>query len=215
MADRADTERSMDPAWLDWTKRLQAIAQTGLTYTDDVYDTERYEQLRTIVAEIVANYTDADLRHVEGLLAKESGHATPKVAVLGVVFRDDRLLLVRQRGEGQWSLPGGWADVGESPGEAVVREVREESGFRTRASKLLAVQDRDRHGHTPLPFYVYKLLFLCDIIGGEAATSAKTDAVDFFPETDLPELSIGRVTEKQIARVFEHHRLPDWPADFD
>ena len=205
----------MDPAWLDWTKRLQAIAQTGLTYTDDVYDVERYEQLRTIAAEIIAGYTDADLRHVEGLLAKESGHATPKVAVLGVVFRDDRVLLVRQRGEGQWSLPGGWADVGESPGEAVVRETREESGFQTRASKLIAVLDRDRQGHTPLPFYVYKLLFLCELVGGDAATSAETDAVDFFAETDLPELSIGRVTEKQIARVFEHHRHPDWPADFD
>ena len=205
----------MDPAWLDWTKRLQAIAQTGLTYTDNVYDTERYEQLRTIIAEIVAGYTDADLQHVDGLLAKESGHATPKVAVLGVVFRDDRVLLVRQRGEGQWSLPGGWADVGESPGEAVVRETREESGFQTRASKLIAVLDRDRQGHTPLPFYVYKLLFLCELVGGDAATSAETDAVDFFAETDLPELSIGRVTEKQIARVFEHHRHPDWPADFD
>ena len=205
----------MDLHWLDWTKRLQAIAQTGLTYTDDVYDTERYEQLRSIVAEIVASYSDADLQHVNGLLAKESGHATPKVAVLGVVFRDDRVLLVRQREEGQWSLPGGWADVGESPGEAVVREIREESGYRTRASKLIAAYDRDRHGHTPLPFYVYKLLFLCDIIGGEAATSAETDAVDFFAETELPELSIGRVTEKQIARVFEHHRHPDWPADFD
>ncbi len=205
----------MDPAWLDWTKRLQAIAQTGLTYTDDVYDTERYEQLRTIVAEIIASYTDADLRRVEGLLAKESGHATPKVDVRGVVFRDDRILLVRQRGEGQWSLPGGWADVGESPSEGVVREICEESGFQTRASKLLAVQDRDRHGHTPLPFYVYRLVFLCDIVGGDAATSAETDAVDFFLETQLPELSIGRVTEKQIARLFEHHRHPDWPADFD
>ena len=205
----------MDQKWLDWTKRLQAIAQTGLTYTNDVYDTERYEQLRTIVGEIVATYTDADLQHVDGLLTKESGHATPKVDVRGVVFRDDRILLVRQRGEGRWSLPGGWADVGESAGEAVVREVFEESGFRTHASKLIAAYDRDRHGHTPLMFHVYKLLFLCDIIGGDAASSAETDAVDFFPESHLPELSIGRVTEKQIARIFEHYRHPDWPADFD
>ena len=117
----------MDLHWLDWTKRLQAIAQTGLTYTEDVYDTERYEQLRSIVAEIVASYSDADLQQVNGLLAKESGHATPKVAVQGVVFRDDKILLVRERGEGRWSLPGGWADAGESAGEAVVREVFEES----------------------------------------------------------------------------------------
>ena len=205
----------MDPNWLDWTKRLQAIAQTGLTYRNDVYDIERYEQLRTIVGEIIATYSDADLRHVDGLLTKESGHATPKVAVLGVVFREDRILLVRERGEGRWSLPGGWADVGESAGEAVVREVFEESGFRTQANKLIAVYDRDRHGHTPLMFHVYKLLFLCDITGGDAASSAETDAVDFFPESQLPELSIARVTEKQITRMFEHYRHPDWPTDFD
>jgi len=205
----------VDPTWLDWTKRLQAIAQTGLSYANDVYDVERYEALRDIVAEVIAGYADADLREIHGLLTGEAGHATPKVAVQGVVFQDDRLLLVRQRDEGAWSLPGGWVDVGESPGEAAVREVHEESGFRTEARKLLAVYDRDRHGHTPLPFHVYTLLFSCELIGGEATPSVETDAVDFFAEDALPGLSAGRVTAKQIARLFEHHCHPGWPTEFD
>jgi ADP-ribose pyrophosphatase YjhB (NUDIX family) len=205
----------VDPRWLNWTKRLQAIAQTGLTYTNDIYDVERYESVRDIAAEVIDTYTDADLREIRALLMGETGHATPKVAVLGVVFREDRLLLVRQRGEGAWSLPGGWADVGESPAEAVVREVREESGFRTEARKLLAVYDRDRHGLTPLPFHVYTIFVSCDVVGGEATTSVETDAVEFFAEDALPSLSVARVTPKQVARLFEHHRHPGRPTDFD
>ncbi len=153
---------------------------------------------------------------IAGLLEKETGYATPKVDVRGVVFREDKLLLVRERSDGKWTLPGGWADVCASPAENVVREVFEESGFSVRATKILAVFDRSKHPHEPpFAFHVYKLFVLCTITGGKAATSAETDSVGFFGEDEIPELSLTRVTPAQVSRMFEHHRLPDLPTDFD
>ena len=205
----------MDPKWLEWAKELQAIAQNGLTYAKNPFDIERYKAVREIAAEIVATHSDVDLNYVRGLFVSEAGHATPKVDVRGAVFRDNAILLVRERSDGLWTLPGGWADVNESPGEAVVREVYEESGYRTRAVKLLAVYDRSKHAHTPFPYHVYKLFFQCELVGGVASHSVETDGVAFFPEDRIPELSLLRVTPAQVARLFEHYRHPDWPTDFD
>jgi len=205
----------MDPKWLEWAKELQAIAQNGLTYTKNPFDMERYEAVREIAAEMVATHSDVDLNTVRGLFVGEGGHATPKVDVRGAVFRNNAILLVRERSDGLWTLPGGWADVNESPSEAVVREVYEESGYRTRAIKLLAVYDRNRHGHTPFPYHIYKLFFQCELVGGVASHSMETDRVAFFPEDRIPELSLLRVTPAQVARLFEHYRHPDWPTDFD
>ncbi len=205
----------MDPKWLDWAKKLQAIAQNGLTYSRDQYDIERYEAIQRIAAEITASHSDERISQITARFAGEVGHATPKVDVRGIVFQDDRLLLVRERTDGLWTVPGGWADIGETAGEAVVREVFEESGFHTRALKLLAVYDRDRHGHTPLPFHAYKLFFHCEILGGEPTPSFETDDVGFFGENNLPALSISRVTPGQITRCFQHRLHADWPTDFD
>lgn len=205
----------MDPKWLEWAKRLQAVAQNGLTYAKNPFDIERYESVREIAAEIVAAHSDADLNHIRALFVSEAGHATPKVDVRGAVFRGDSILLVRERQDGLWTLPGGWADVSESPSEAVVREVYEESGYRTRAVKLLALYDRSRHAHAPFPYHVYKLFFQCELVGGVPSQSVETDGVAFFREDEIPELSLLRVTPAQVARLFEHYRHPDWPTDFD
>jgi len=205
----------VNPYWLDWMQRLQAIAQTGLTYARDPFDVERYKAVREVAAEMAATHTDADVTHVRDLFASEVGHATPKVDVRAVVFRGEAILLVRERAEGLWTLPGGWADIGESAGEAVAREAYEESGYRTRAVKLLALYDRNKHAHPPYPFHTYKLFFQCELIGGEPMHSMETDGVEFFREDKLPELSVTRVTPGQIARLFEHLRHPDWPTDFD
>jgi ADP-ribose pyrophosphatase YjhB (NUDIX family) len=206
---------SIQLKWLDWTRRLQTIAQNGLTYAKDPYDVERYEAVKQIALEVLAVHAQISLEDARYLFIKEMGHATPKVDVRGVVFRDGAVLLVRERQDGMWTLPGGWADPGESPAEATVREVFEESGYLTRAVKLLALYDRDKHGHTPLIYPVYKLYFLCELLGGEPSASRETDGVGFFPENELPPLSLGRNTPAQIARFFEHHRHPEWPADFD
>ncbi len=201
--------------WLEWVQRLQAIAQTGLTYARDPFDVERYEAVREIAAEIASAQSDADLAHVRDLFAGEMGHATPKVDARAVVFRDDSILLVRERTEGRWTLPGGWADIGESASEAAVREAYEESGYRTRAVKLLAAYDRNKHPHPPYPFHAYKLFFQCELVSGAPTHSIETDGVGFFHENELPDLSTTRVTAAQITRFFEHLRHPDWPTDFD
>jgi ADP-ribose pyrophosphatase YjhB (NUDIX family) len=209
-------EDRTQPRWLDWMTRLQAIAQNGLTFSVNAYDTERYQAIRQIAAEMLAAGSGADVALIADLLARDTGYATPKVDTRGVVFRGDTLLLVRERTDGRWSLPGGWADVGESPAESVTREILDESGFQTRPVKLLALFDRAKHPHEPpFAFHVYKLFFLCSITGGDTRTSAETDAVGFFGEKEIPQLSISRITPGQIQRFFEHHRQPDLPADFD
>ncbi len=202
--------------WLDWASRLQAIAQNGLTFAHDDYDIERYRAIREIAAEMVAAGSGLDIALIRALVSRDKGYTTPKVDVRGVAFREDRLLLVRERSDGRWTLPGGWADVGESPAENVVREMYEESGFQTRAVKILAIFDRSKHPHEPaFPFHVYKFFIACDIIGGKETPSSETDAVGFFAENELPQLSVTRVTSWQMHRLFEHHRDPKLPTDFD
>jgi ADP-ribose pyrophosphatase YjhB (NUDIX family) len=203
------------PEWLHWARQLQAIAQTGLTYAQDRFDIERYTSIRSIAAEIMSAKPGAPAPAVVDLLSRDGGYATPKIDVRAAVFRDDRILLVREREDGCWTLPGGWADVGDPPSVAAVREVKEESGFDVVARKLAAVFDRDLHGHPPIPFHAYKMFFLCEVRGGAAATSHETDAVEFFAADDLPPLSLTRTTPDEIAHMFEHYRHPDLPATFD
>ncbi len=205
----------MDPGWLRWVKQLQAIAQDGLTYTTDDYDVGRYEQLREIATEILAAHSAGELEDARGLLELEIGPATPKVDVRAAVFDDDKILLIKEPDDGGWSLPGGWAAVGESPAEAAVREVREESGYRVQTVRLISAYDRDRQGHTPIPYHVYKLVFLCEILEEAISPSIEADGVGFFGEHERPELSLSRVTPAQVKRFFEHQRDRTLPADFD
>ncbi len=205
----------MDSKWLEWVKKLQAIAQNGLTYSENPFDIERFKSLQAIAAEIMATYTNVEHSYILDLFAREVGYATPKVDVRAAVFRDNTILLVKERSDGGWTLPGGWGDVGESPSEVAVKEAYEESGYQTRAVKLLAVYDRDKQGHPPFPYYIYKLFFLCELVGGSPSPSIETESVEFFPEDGIPELSLGRVTPAQITRLFEHYRNPDLPTDFD
>jgi ADP-ribose pyrophosphatase YjhB (NUDIX family) len=205
-----------EPDWLVWARALQALAQTGLFYGKDPFDAERYDEVRAIATAMLAAGSGQPDPRIAELLHGETGYATPKVAVRGAVFRDDRILLVREVVDGRWSLPGGWADVNLSPAECIEREIHEESGFSARATKLAAVWDRRRHGHAPVRIHhVYMLYFICELTGGAARPSAETDAVDFFPEDALPALSLARVTEAQIRRMFEHRRRPELATDFD
>jgi ADP-ribose pyrophosphatase YjhB (NUDIX family) len=205
----------MEPAWLDWARRLNALAQSGLTYAESPYDIERYTAIRTIAAEMIAHESGADTSRVLELFACDDGYATPKVDVRGVVFQDSKILLVQERSDGMWTLPGGWADVGDSPADAVVREIREESGYKTRATKLLALLDRNRHDHPPHVNHIYKVFIRCEIIGGSPTTSHEIQGVGFFAEDRIPALSLTRTVPAQITRMFEHYRQPDLPADFD
>ncbi|MBN2593940.1 MAG: NUDIX hydrolase [Sedimentisphaerales bacterium] len=206
----------MEPKWLDWAKRLQALSQNGLTYAKDPFDRERYEQIRHIAAEMLAEKADAKIEDVLDLFSRDKDYATPKVDVRGAVFKDGKILLVKERSDGKWTLPGGWADVGESPSDSVEREVWEESGFRVKARRLAAIYDRDKHPHKPLMHYhIYKLFFICEITSGRATTSSETEQVAFFEESELPELSITKILPEQIAKMFENYRRDGLPTYFD
>ncbi len=200
---------------LDWARKIQAIAHNGLLYSQDSFDRERYQKLEELAESIVAAKLDLSLQEVKALWVPQNGYETPKVDVRGAVFRDDAILLVRERSDGKWSLPGGWVDVNDSPAEAVAREIFEESGYRARAVKLASLVDRQRHPHPPSVHHIFKLFFLCELFDGSPTISNETDAIDFFPLNGLPELSTSRVTLGQIQRMYEHHRHPDLPTDFD
>jgi ADP-ribose pyrophosphatase YjhB (NUDIX family) len=203
------------PPMLQWARRLQAMAQTGVAYPNtSVYDRERYDEIRRIAAEMLA--ADGDVEALDGALELETGHATPKLDVRGVVFRDDALLLVRERVDGKWTLPGGWVEVGETPSEAVVREVREESGYETRAVKLLALYDRDKHATAPHQWHIWKACFRCELVDGVAhEPDGEVAEVGFFAQDDVPELDDLRIAPGYVERFFAHKENPEWPTDFD
>ncbi len=208
----------MEPNWLVWARELQAIAQTGLTFTNDPFDRERYGAIRKLAAHIMAAHSSADPARIEALFTEQSGYATPKVDVRAAAFRDDgALLMVREATDGCWSLPGGWADVNQSARESVIREVREEAGFDVSIRKLAAVLDRARYPHVPpRPFHVYKMFFICEIADGAPRPSIETTEIGFFLEHALPaDISVHRVVPYQIERMFAHYRQPDLPTEFD
>ncbi|MCM3409690.1 NUDIX hydrolase [Metabacillus litoralis] len=206
----------MEPKWLEWAKQLQAISQAGLTYSKDIYDLERFELIRKISIEILSQHTDVDQEMIKHLFANETGYATPKVDIRGVVFKDHKILMVKENTDGGWSLPGGWGDIGLSPSEVVVKEVKEESGFDVKAVKLIGILDKKCHPHPPSPYHVYKIFILCEIIGGQAKEGIETSAVDFFAEDQLPQLSEERITKSQIQLAFKHlYHHSQEPAAFD
>lgn len=211
-------DQCIQPGWLVWARELQAIAQTGLSFTSDAYDRTRYARVQALAAEMIAHHVGLDPHPVELMFSAQSGYATPKVDVRGAVFCGRRLLLVREKADDdRWTLPGGWADVNESPSETLVKEVREESGFDVRPYKLAAVWDRARHPHRPeYLFHIWKLFFLCELVGGQASTGLETSEVAFFAEGELPAaLSVSRVLHSQLRRMFRHLERPELPTDFD
>ncbi len=204
-----------DFRWLHWAQQLQAVAQTGDAYANNEFDRQRYDLVRNIAAAMMAAGSDSQPQQLAELFKRERGYATPRMDVRAAVFREGRILMVQERSDGLWTLPGGFADVGDSPSAAVEREVREESGFSARAVKLAALFDRNRHPHPPFGFHLWKAFFLCELQGGEARPSIETSAVGFFPAEALPPLSLGRVSVGQVHLMFEHHGNPQLPAAFD
>lgn len=204
-----------EPEWLKLARELGAMAQTGLTFTQDRFDRDRYLRLQEISARMLAQGSDAHYHVILESLRLEQGYATPKVDVRGAVFREERVLLVQELTDGRWTLPGGWADVNQSPSFCVEREIREESGFEARAVKLAAVYDFQKRNRPHHKDSIYKLFFICDLIGGAARPSNETSDVGFFSLDQLPPLSEGRSTALQIGRMFQHRADPALPADFD
>ncbi|MCP4661796.1 MAG: NUDIX hydrolase [bacterium] len=207
--------KNKPPRWLEWARTIQSLSQTGLAYADNDYNTFRYRRLMEVAAEILESHTGLPKQSTLENFLIQPGYATPKVDVRGAVMRDGKILLVQERMDERWCMPGGWADVGETPSEMVVREVWEESGFEVKARKVIGVYDANRSG-IPLEFYhAYKVVFLCEIAGGEARPSDETMAVDFFRFDDLPPLSKERTNERHLAEVVRHFEDRDRAAAFD
>jgi ADP-ribose pyrophosphatase YjhB (NUDIX family) len=198
-------------------RELQALSQAGLHFTKDPYDTERYERIGRIAAEMLSAQSGLTPEVILEWNRNEFGYPTPKVDVRGVVVDSDRVLLISEAADGgRWALPGGWADVNESPAEAVLREVREETGYRCRVVRLLGVLDREKQRHDPpFPYHVYKLFFHCEVVGGAPQVSRESAAVRYYGLDELPELSVSRVRRSQLERFVSRIASGDPATDFD
>jgi ADP-ribose pyrophosphatase YjhB (NUDIX family) len=203
------------PQWLEWAREIQAIAQTGSHYAENIYQLQRYQRLMEIAAEIVDNYSESNSSEIRLAFNTPEGYATPKVDVRGAVFIHNQLLLVREKADGDWTLPGGWADVGESPAQAAEREVWEETGFRVEAKKVIGIYDANRLGKLEF-FHAYKIVFLCDLISGNPTPSDETTEVAFFSKDEIPgNLSGERTKPRHLQDVFTNLDDPNHPTLFD
>ena len=208
-------EQTRSPRWLEWAREIQALSQTGYHYAENEYQRERYQRLCEIAAEIVSEHSDLEYAPLMDVFGAQIGYATPRVDVRGAVFRDGKLLLVRERQDNGWTMPGGWADVGDVPSEAAEREVIEEAGFRVEARKVIGVYDANRTGPLEL-FHAFKVVFLCDLIDGEPRPSNETSEVAFFDRDQIPaDLSGERTKPRQIQDAFEALNNPERPTVFD
>lgn len=204
-----------EPQWLVWAKQIQTISQNGLTFSTNPFDLERYHALQRLAVEIIANHASCSRDSLAATLAQEKGYATPKVDVRCVAFRDGKVLLVQKKHDGKWSLPGGWADAGLAPSEAVIKELRDATGFDGIARKILAVYDRRLHSDVPHLFETYQIFIQCDLVGGEFKANFETLAAGFFSLEELPTLSEGHTTYANLVEAFEHFKNPSRPTAFD
>jgi len=205
---------SFSPKWLELARELYSISQSGLTYCKNEYDLDRYRRLQEMSAEMIADKTGMHQENIMQAFSMQAGYATPKVDVRGAVFRDGKILLVQERADNNWAMPGGWADIGDLPSAMVEREVLEESGLQVRAAKVIALYDANRV--EPMEFFhAYKIIFLCELLGGELCTSFETLAVDFFDPAQLPPLSIERTNQQMIDEALAHIHDSNRPTFFD
>ncbi len=203
------------PRWLAWAREIQALSQTGLHYVENEFDRERYQKLMELSAEILSEYSTLPLATARQIFETPTGYATPRVDVRAAVFQDGKLLMVRESRDGGWTMPGGWADVGDAPSAAAEREAWEEAGYRVRARKVIGIYDANRSVPLDL-FHAYKIVFLCELLGGEARTSHETSGVAFFASDEIPaQLSGERTHPRHIADAFAAQANPELPAVFD
>lgn len=200
--------------WLKWAIEIQSIAQCGLAYTKDMYDKERYEQLRNIAVEMLSYKTDISVDKIKTLFCNESGYQTPKLDTRAVIFEDEKILLVREK-NGLWSLPGGWVDVLESIESNTIKEVKEESGLDVITKRVIAIQDRNKHNKPLYPYGVCMVFVECEVIGGEFIENIETTEIKYFSIENLPNLCEAKTTSKQIEMCFEAKNNQNWNVVFD
>ena len=202
------------PKWIQWAREIFSLSQAGLAYSKNEFDIERYKRLQEITAEMIESQSELSKEVALESFSMQVGYATPKIDVRGAVVHEGKILLIQERMDERWAMPGGWADLGDAPASVAEREVWEESGYRVKAEKVVAVIDANRI--EPMEFYhAFKIIFLCKLIGGEPKVSHETLAVDFFDPNKLPPLSLFRTNEEMIKEVFAHIKDPNRQTAFD
>jgi ADP-ribose pyrophosphatase YjhB (NUDIX family) len=205
----------MNDKWLQWASQLQSIAQAGLTFSADRYDLDRYEKLRNIVVEILHEYTDVDSKKVRELFASETGYQTPKVDIRASVFKENKILMVKEKIDGAWSLPGGWADVNTSVSESAIRECLEEAGALVKPKRIVAIHLGNKHNNPLFPYTIYKIFVECELVENSFKENTETLEAGFFEPDKLPELSFHRNTPDQIKMCFEAKNCKVFETIFD
>lgn len=201
--------------WLKWAIEIQSLAQSGLAYTDNVYDIERYERLREISAEMISEKTDLSIDKVKNLFCNETGYQTPKIDTRAVIFQHNKILLVCEN-NGTWSLPGGWCDVLESIKSNTEKEAKEETGLDVKAIRIIAIQDRNKHNKPVYAYGVCKVFVLCDVLGGKFTENIETTEMKYFSLNDLPnKLAEEKSNKEQIEMCFKAYHDPNWETQFD
>ncbi len=204
-----------NPKWLEWAREIQQLCQTGLAFSESEYDTQRYKRLTEIAAEIVSSHSTLDKEQLIKILLAHPGYATPKVDIRAAIIENNKILLVQETMDNKWAMPGGWADVGESPATAIIRETKEESGLDVIPTKIIGVYEANREGRPLELFHAYKIVFLCENIGGVPRTSSETIAVNYFAFDNLPKLSTARTNKKHLKNIFAHINNPTLPTIFE
>lgn len=199
---------------LDWIIELQSIAQAGLTYGKDIYDRERYQRLREIAAEMMAQKSGLSLEQVTGLFCNDSGYQTPKLDTRAAIFKDDKILLVHEN-DGSWSLPGGWVEIDLSLKENTLKEIKEETGLDASAERIIALHDRNKHNLPKYAYGVCKVFVLCQARGGSFSKNIETTGYAYFAENNLPRLALAKNNEEQVKMCFQAYHNPNWKPVFD
>ncbi len=203
------------PKWLEWAREIQQLCQTGLAFSESEYDSQRYKRLIEIAAEITASHSDISKKELTENFLAHPGYATPKIDIRAAIFKNNKIILVQEKMDNKWAMPGGWADVGESPTAAIIRETKEESGLDVVPNKIIGVYDANRDGRPLELFHAYKIVFLCENTGGNLKISSETIAVDYFKFENLPELSTARTNKKHLNDVLAHLNNPSLPTIFE
>lgn len=206
--------KNQQPEWLEWAKELQFIAQAGLTYSKDAFDIERFERIREISAEIVSRQTGLPLEKIKDLFCNEEGFQTPKLDTRAAIFKDNRILLVKEK-NGTWSLPGGWVDVNQTIKSNTIKEVKEEAGLDVEVTRIIAVQDRNLHNLPPYAYNVCKVFVLCEAQDGDFQPNIETIESDYFSLDEIPPLAEEKNNKEQIEMCFAAYRDKDWEVQFD
>lgn len=208
-------ENIKDFKWLEVAREIQQLAQTGAAFAETGYEKDRYKRLNEITAEIIDHHTTLEKEAVTKVLMDHPGYATPKIDVRAAVIKDGKILLVQESTDNCWAMPGGWADVGNIPSEVAIRETKEESGYDVKPVKVIGVYDANRVGGRLEFFHAFKIIFLCELIGGEAKSSDETLDVNFFDFNELPPLSANRTNEKHLDEIKHHLSNPERKTFFD